>query len=82
MQVDTNIPLPSKINLRADLDKLEVGQSFAFENIKRNTVANAISGYFHKVSNKRFTISADPENPDSKSRVWRIEDAEVNQISA
>lgn len=75
MQVDTNIPAPKKVNLRADLDKLGVTQSFAFENDRRSSVANAISVYFHKLTLKRFTISADPENPDTKSRVWRIEDA-------
>lgn len=73
MQVDTNIPAPNKVNLRAALDRLQVGESFSFDNIKRGTISNSVSAYFHKVSEKRFTISADPINPETKSRVWRIE---------
>jgi hypothetical protein len=75
--IENNIPAPvkEKNKWRKPLDKLNFEESFSFENSLRSVVANSVSGYFHKLTKKRFHISADPECPKTKSRVWRIQDA-------
>lgn len=71
MQIDVNIPFPARANWKAELGKLGVGESLSFGVANRSSVSNSVSAYYHKLTHKRFTISADPVN-EAKLRVWRI----------
>lgn len=71
MQVDTNIPIPVKTNWKASIGDLKVKQSIGFDKDDRNTVAATVSNHFHKITKKRFTISADPTD-SSRDRIWRV----------
>lgn len=73
--IETNIPMPDKTDTwQAKLDALPVGGSFSFPEEKRNSVRQNASGYFHRMTSKRFTISIKGQ-PKGEARVWRIEDA-------
>lgn len=71
--IEATVPVPQKFRPRPLLDKLNFGESFSFPKNKRGSVSNCVSGYYHKFTDKRFTISDDPEN-DENDRVWRLQD--------
>lgn len=71
MQIDVNIPVPARVSWRTVLGNLNIDESLSFDAHCRASVSNAISAYYHKLTEKRFTVSADPLDPN-KLRVWRL----------
>ncbi|HEY1025310.1 MAG TPA: hypothetical protein VGE26_09120 [Sphingobacteriaceae bacterium] len=77
--VERNVPVPNKEDTwKSKLDALQIGESFIFPEVKRNSVRQNISGYFHRLTAKRFTVSVKGQTAGT-ARVWRIEDAEVKE---
>lgn len=74
--IESNIPAPKERNdWKGLLSNLRYEDSFSFDKIFRQDVANAASR-IKKYSNKRFRVSNDPEDATgTKCRVWRIQDA-------
>ena len=71
MVIEKHIPVPDKSDTwKAKLDALQVGESFSFPEDKRNSVRQNISGYFHRLTEKRFTVSVKGQ-PQNTARVWR-----------
>ena len=74
MKIDKDIPIPNKEETwKAKLDALQIGDSFSFPEDKRNSVRQNISGYFHRMTDKRFTVSIKGQ-PKGTARVWRLAD--------
>ena len=77
LKIEKNIPLPDDSTWKSKLDALEIGDSFSFPEEKRNSVRQNISGYFHRLTLKRFTVSTKGQ-PQGTARVWRIENRKEN----
>ncbi|EHQ24561.1 hypothetical protein [Mucilaginibacter paludis] len=71
MKIDVNIPVPTRVSWRTVLGNLHVDESLSFDAPCRASVSNAISAHYHKLTEKRFTVSADPFDKN-KLRVWRL----------
>lgn len=77
LTIEKNIPAPSKEDTwRGKIEVLAIGDSFPFPEDKRNSVANTVSLYFHRQTNKRFTIST-KDQERGFARLWRVDDEEV-----
>ena len=69
MQVENHIPPPPARNWKANLDKMQVGQSARISIQFYNSVKAAISQHFHSGLQKMFTTA---KEPDGFFRVWRV----------
>jgi hypothetical protein len=69
--IEKNVPLPSRGKGMSDypLDQMEIGDSFAVEKSKRNTLQNQIKRFYKENPDKLFT-SRLMEN--TVVRVWRV----------
>jgi len=73
--IQDNVAIPEKKeSWKSKLEKMEVGQSFAFPRTLRRNLQSLISTDFHSVCTKRFTISVVGQLA-GEARVWRIKDA-------
>lgn len=56
---------------KAQIDEMEIGDSFPINKEKRDSYANVISA-FHRDTNRRYRIVTDRDTLETK--VWRLED--------
>lgn len=68
----------TKNEWKAMLDSMQVDQEIPIDRINKSSAANCVSGYFHVFTEKRFSVTIDPDNK-KKAIIRRLKDVEIEE---